>query len=134
MFHAQQKAYGNRVRRMTPNWFDVWTRMIRVRSITPELHQAAMTALSDKGFEDAVAVQPPGRVEIQVESSDAGAASVSTATLTFTQSNWSTAQRVTVTGGTTMWSRVATAMPPSATGPPQLIPSQYSRLHCHSGG
>ncbi len=98
MFHAQQKAYGNRVRRMTPNWFDVWTRMIRVRSITPELHQAAMTALSDKGFEDAVAVQPPGRVEIQVESSDAGAASVSTATLTFTQSNWSTAQRVTVTG------------------------------------
>ena len=54
MYHAQQKAYGNRVRRMTPDWFDVWTRVIRVRSITPELYKAAVDALSDKGFEDAV--------------------------------------------------------------------------------
>ena len=42
--------------------------------------------------------QPTASVTIAVTSSDAGAAMVSPPTLTFTQSNWSSAQMVTVTG------------------------------------
>ena len=46
----------------------------------------------------ALATEPTSTVTIAVTSGDTGAATVSPATLTFSTSNWNTAQRVTVTG------------------------------------
>ena len=53
---------------------------------------------STASFDVALAAEPSGDVTVAVVSADTGAVTVDKETLTFTASNWSTAQTVTVTG------------------------------------
>ena len=59
-----------------------------------------VTEGSSESYEVSLNVQPRGDVTVRIESNDEGAATVSPEVLTFTTSDWETAQRVTVTGKT----------------------------------
>ena len=71
-------------------------------TIIESMGDTRVTEASGAGQSDTYTVvlnrQPGAGVEIAVASGDTGAATVSPATLTFTTSNWNTAQPVTVTG------------------------------------